>query len=49
MKNQKPQMTEGIELPNQDKIRKLRENKINKYFGMLEADIIKHCKMKEKV
>ena len=41
-------MTEGIERPNQEKIRMLREMKIYKYLGILEADTIKHAEMKEK-
>ena len=34
-------MTEGIEIPNQEKIRTLGEKKIYKYLGILEADTIK--------
>ena len=49
MKSGKQQMTEGIELPNQEKIRTLRENKTYKYLGILEADTIKQAKMKEKI
>ena len=45
MKSEKRHMTEGIELPNQDKIRKLGEMKTNKYVGILEADTIKQVKM----
>ena len=41
MKNGKLQMTEGIELPNQEKFRTLREKKTYKYLGILEADTIK--------
>ena len=40
-------MTDGIELPNHDKIRTLGENKTYKYFGILEADTIKQVEMKE--
>ena len=39
-------MTEGIELPNQEKI---REKGTYKYLGILEADTIKHVGMKEKI
>ena len=34
-------MTDGMELPNQEKIRMLREKEMYKYFGLLEADTIK--------
>ncbi len=49
MKSGKQQMTEGIELPNQEKIRTLGEKETYKYLGILEADIIKHAEMKEKM
>ena len=42
-------MTDGIELPNQDKIRTLRENETDKYLGILEADTIKQVQMKDKI
>ena len=42
-------MTEGIELPNQEKIRTLGEKETNKYLGILEADTIKQAEMKEKI
>ena len=48
MKSGKRQMTEGIEPPNQDKIRKLGETETYEYLGILEADTIKHAKMKKK-
>ena len=41
-------MTEGTELPNQEKIRILWEKKTYKYLGILEVDTIKHVEMKEK-
>ena len=37
-----------IELPNQDKIRTIREKVTYKYQGILKVDIIKHAEMKEK-
>ena len=40
---------EGIELPNQEKIKMLREKETYKYLGILEADTIKQAKMKEKI
>ena len=41
--------SEGIELPNQDKIRALAENETYKYLGILEADTIKQVEMKNKI
>ena len=35
MKSRKWQMMEGIELPNQEKMRMLREKETYKYFGIL--------------
>ena len=49
MKSGKRQMTEGIELPNQEKIRILREMETYKYLGILEADTIKQAEMKERI
>ena len=49
MKSGKRHTAEGIELPNQERIRILEEKKNNKYLGVLEADIIKQAKMKEKI
>ena len=37
-----------MKLPNQNKMRTLREKEKYKYFGILEADTIKQEKMKEK-
>ena len=44
----KQHMIEGIELPNQEKIRMLGEKEFFKYLGILEADTIKQMEMKEK-
>ena len=41
--------TDGIELPNEDKIRTLEENDTYKYLGILEADTIKQVQMKDKI
>ena len=41
--------SEGMELPNQDKIRTLGENETYKYLGILEADTIKQVEIKDKV
>ena len=49
MKSGKQNLTDRIELPNQDKIRTLAENKTYKYFGILEADTIKQVEMKNKI
>ena len=40
-------MMEGMELPNQEKIRTFGEKETYKYFGILEADTIKQGEMKE--
>ena len=40
MKSGKRHLTDGIELPNQDKIRTLAENETYRYLGILEADTI---------
>ena len=49
VKSGKRQLTDGMELPNQDKIKTLAENETYKYLGILEADTIKQVKMKEKI
>ena len=49
MKSGKRHMTDGMELPNHDKIRTLRENETYKYLGILEADTIKQVQMKDKI
>ena len=49
MKSGKRHLTDGMELPNQDKIRTLAENETYKYLGILEADTIKQVKMKNKI
>ena len=40
MKSGKRHITEGMELPNQDKIRTVGEKETYKYLGILEADTI---------
>ena len=40
---------DGMELPNQDKIRTLEEKETYKYLAILEADTIKKVEMKEKI
>ena len=49
MKSSKRHMTDGMELPNQDKIRMLGENETYTYLGILEADTIKQVEMKDKI
>ena len=49
MKSSKRHLTDGMEQPNQDKIRTLGEKKSNTYVKILEADTIKQEEMKEKV
>ena len=38
--NEKRKTTEGIELPNQERMRTFGEKETNKYLGILEADNI---------
>ena len=40
IKSGKRYLTDGIEVPNQDKIRTLAENETYKYLGILEANTI---------
>ena len=47
-KSGKRHMTDGMKLPNHDKVRTLRENETYKYLGILEADTIKQMQMKDK-
>ena len=49
MKSGRQHLTDGMELPNQDKIRILREKETYKYMGILEGDTIKQEEMKEKI
>ena len=49
MKSCKRHLIDGMELPNQDKIRTLGEKEIYKYLGILEADTLKQVKMKDKI
>ena len=48
MNSGKRHLTDGMELPNQDKIRTLREKVAYKCWEILEADTIKQEEMKEK-
>ena len=49
MKSGKRHQPDGMELPNQNKIRTLGEKETCKYLGILEADTIKQVEMKEKI
>ena len=49
MKSGKRHMTEGVELPNQEILRKFGEKETYKYSGILEADTIKKVETKEKI
>ena len=49
MKSDKRHMTDGIELPNQDRIRTLEEKETYKYLSILEGDIIKQVQMKDTI
>ena len=49
MKSGKREKTEGIELSNQERIRKLIEMEKYKYLVILEPDNIKQAEMKEKI
>ena len=46
-KSGKRKMTEGIELPNQEKIRTLGERETGKYLKILEFDTITHVEMEK--
>ena len=48
MKSGKRYLTDGMELPNHDKIRTLGEKETYKYLGILEADTNKQVEMKDK-
>ena len=49
MKSGKQHQIDGIELPNEDKIRTLAENESYKYLRILEADTIKQVERKNKI
>ena len=49
MKSGKQHLTDGMQLPNQDKIRTIAENETYKYLGILEADTIKQVEMKDRI
>ena len=49
MKSGKWHRIDRMELPNQNKIRTLAENKTYKYSGILEADTIRQVEMNDKI
>ena len=49
MKSGKRHETDGMELPNHEKIRTLRENETYKYLGIWEVYTIKQLEMKDKI
>ena len=49
MKSVKRHLTDGMELPDQDKIRTLGEKETYKHLGILEDDTINQVEMKEKI
>ena len=49
VKSGKQHLIDGMELPNQDKIRTLAENETFNYLGILDADTIKQVEMKNKI
>ena len=49
MKGGKRHVKEGMELPNQEKIRTLVLKETYKYLGILETDTIKQVELKEKI
>ena len=49
MKSGQWHLTDIMQLPNQDKIRRLWEKETYKYLGKLKADSIKQGKMKENI
>ena len=48
-KSHKRHLADGMELPNQDKIRTPGEMETYKYLGILEADTLKQVGMKENI
>ena len=48
IKSGKQHLMDGMELPNQDKIKSFGEKETYKYLGTLEADTINQVEMKEK-
>ena len=49
IKSGKRHMTDGMKLPNHDRIRMLEENETYKYLAILETDTIKQVEMKDMI
>ena len=49
MESGKRKITDGTELPNQKRIRKLGEKENNMYLGILDENTIKQVELKEKI
>ena len=49
MKSGKQHRTDGMKLPNHDRIRTLEEKESYKYWGILEPDTIKQVQMKDTI
>ena len=49
MKRGKRHLTNGIKLPNQEKIRTLAGNEIFRYLGILKTETTKQLEMKNKI
>ena len=49
MKSGKRHLTDGMELPDQDKVRTLGEKETYKNLGISEADAIKQVEMKDRI
>ena len=47
MKSRKSETTEGIELQNQERIKRFGKKENSKYLGILKVDVIKQEEMKE--
>ena len=49
MKSGKWHMADGMELPNQEKVRMLGEKEKDKYLGILEGNTIEQVETKERI
>ena len=49
VKSGKRHLTDGMEIPNQDKIRMLREKETYKYLGILDGNTIKQKKSRKNI
>ena len=49
IKSGKRHITDGMELPNHDKIRTLEEIETYRYLGILDTDTLKQVEMKDQI